>query len=419
MPTTETKGRFVAKIAKTGSCAAEASPTLTLPDGRRLEITPDGLFFRDADETQSVVAEFVDDATGARTPASNVWFRSTRPENFTADRDGNVTWHTKDGSSQIIATAAGISSSPILAIAASIPDDARTLTDDQIEREPYRKDPEAPSSVDELFLAVLADVDPPPEAGQLFVSTQTKGLAGRVEKVRDLGDHHFEVAFSNVDMGEVLPNLTIDESFDLGSGPVTIDPALAEDYDVSRTGTTHTFKRKDGTSAALRSAQAFSAAAEDDDGPCELDADKSALVKFESFDLGVDINPTFEIKGDAGHLEHLTFEMNPVATLAVGFTVQQAFDFEIECAFKLFEPRRPFPGLVGLVLGAQAPVSIVVKAAGKLTLASAKVQATTTLRGHAKIGRRLPGVGPMRPRRGRDHVRPGHRSEDDDAGSAH
>jgi hypothetical protein len=384
VPSKDSNGRFVAKIPGSGPCAAEASASFTV-GRRRLEIAPAaGLLFTEVDQVRSVDATFVDDATGARTPASAVWFRSTNADNFSVTRSGQVTARAKNGSSQIIASAEGITSAPLLAVVVGLNPETITLTDDQILSGPDAIDTDGADPFDDRFTAVLTDE---PQVGALYVSVGDKGLVGRVESFQKTASG-YEVMFVQVPLDDAVPELTIDESFDLGMAPISLSDA-AGDFNVTRSGTTLTFEEK--SPSAAPGAMRVAAADEEPSGPCKASGGLSSPVKFTPIKAKININPNVEFSEVEGRFAGMRITADPVIEIEHGVTIQSAFNFSIKCEFDLYEYRKPVPGFLGFILGFQVPIGFTFTVGGKMTLAGLTIKKVTTLKAHAALGVACPG----------------------------
>jgi hypothetical protein len=379
-------------MARKTTCAAESSPRYVVAATRRLELSaPEALFFSEPGQVRSVEATFVDDATGARTPATGVWFSSSNPDAFSVGRDGSVTALVDDGSSQVIATAEGISSAPLLAVAATVPDGAVLIPDEAIVSGPTTND--EPPTLDSKFTAVIRGIDDTPKIGQIFISTGEIGLAGRVVDFSQIDSSAYEFTFEQVSALDAFPELTIDESFDLGMAPIDVDPVIAAGYDITRSGTTHTFTKKGVDASAMRTASSTPSVT-DEEGPCELKYPETAsLAKFDLLKVQLDINPRFDLDVDGGRIKHVMIEASPTVTITNSVAIQAAFNITLECSLKIAEHQRPLPGPIGLLAGGQLPLSIVMTAGGKFTLASIKFTEKTTLAGLARVTLTCPETG--------------------------
>ena len=142
----------------------------------RVEIQQTGLVLNDITASKQLSAVAYD-GQGSEVRAPIQW--SSTQTAISVDANGKVTATTDNGSSQIIASAEGIKSAPLIALVTTFPADAVLLTDAQIVGEPMETDPAAAPSFDNTYQVVLTGVTAP-AIGALLIDTESKAVGGQV-----------------------------------------------------------------------------------------------------------------------------------------------------------------------------------------------------------------------------------------------
>jgi hypothetical protein len=378
-------GRFFASARKSGPCAGERSPTISVPQGR-VEIAPAGVFFSQPNETKQLeVVGFGAQADPA--PLSQAWFSSSNPAVISVTRSGLATAVVANGSAQIVAAVGGIESAPVLGTVTPLPDGAVPLTDEQIVGDPAETTPDAEPSFDNTLSVVLSGV-PRPAVGTLLINAGSKPVIGRVRAVEDLGAEQFRVTLGQVGLDEAFPELAIDEVMDLSNAPVDINPDIAAAYDVLRTGDTFRFTPKPGGTRATAAPVPFSLRPFD---KCEAEfsPDSQSLpVRLTAPPaFSTSINASLDVVSTAANgLERFVLKVEAKASIELGLVLTAAVEGKATCTAKLFVIRAPIPLPLGLLITGQVPVGVGFEAGGKLTVADVGVGVKAELKGNAEIG---------------------------------
>lgn len=321
-------------------------------------------------------------------------WRSNTPAQIGVDATGRITAQVASGSSQITAEAGGVSSAPLLAVAAPLPAGAMALSDAQIVGNPEATDPNATPSFANTYRVVLTGVAAP-TVGQLLINTESKPVGGRVVAVQAAGGQS-TVTLQLVSLREMLPNLNIRQTLDLSRAPVIIDPKIATTYDVQRSGNTWRFTPRPGALAATRKTalgqRGVPQAASPGIGPfadCE-----ATLTGLNALPIQLDQPPVFsltqtlalDLVATAGSLERLVARGSVGVTYDGTLEVMVAYEGSVSCEQEVATIRLPVGGIFSLAVGGLVPIKIGFEAGGKLTLASAKLGLKAEASTEARLG---------------------------------
>lgn len=315
-----------------------------------------------------------------------VW-TSTRPDQVAVDGAGVVRAIVANGSSQITAHVAGVSSAPLLVLATPAAPGATLVTDAEIVGAPIESTPDAPPSENNTFSVVLRGV-PPPAIGSLLINTESQPVAGRVLAVAVNG------ADTTVTMGiaslpELFPDLVIDEILDLANAPVTVAPALDAAYRVERTGNTFTFTPRPGASvspAAGRSDPLVTGTRALFPYECETDVGLPVQLSTRPV-FSVTVNPTLDVHyTPTGGLQRFILRAQPTIKVEGGVSLTAAFEGKISCSVDLFVYRVPVGGPLSAVIGGLVPVGVGFELSGKLTVATLGLGSKLEARTNVAIG---------------------------------
>jgi hypothetical protein len=391
IPTTLEKGKFYARTSTVGDCASERSVTLQLPL-RRIEITPSGLFFTATDQTRQLSASaFAPDGQPLSVPASVFW-SSSDPSVISVDRNGLARSMVANGSAQIVASVGGVRSAPVLAVVTPVAEGAVLLSDGNIATPPAETDPDASPSFANT-LTVVVDGISAPSVGDLLINTGDVPLAGRVVSVEDLGDGRFRLVLANVSLDEAFPDLDVNETFDLGHAPITVNPEITDGYDVSRSGTVFTFRPKTASPpSGVRAAGAVGTRAlppifED----CEVETTPSSdslPIKLGAPPLfEIDVNPSVEfVSTITDGFQRFVIRARPQITFEGGVEVTAEFEGKIECKVELFTFTVPVGGPLSVFISGLVPVGLGMEVGGKLTVADVAVGSKAVVNGDLSLG---------------------------------
>ncbi len=319
-----------------------------------------------------------------RPVADPITWTSTRPDQVDVDGAGVVRAGVANGSSQITAHVAGVSSAPLLVIATAAAPGATLVTDAEIVGPPVETTPAAPPSVNNTYTVVLRGV-PPPAVGALLINTGSQPVAGRVLAVAVAGADT-TVTLGLATLPELFPDLVIDEILDLANAPIAIDPSLDAAYRVARAGNTFTFTPRPGASvspAADRSQSPLVGTRALFPYTCETDVGLPVQLSTPPI-FSVTVSPTLDLRyTPTGGLQRFIVRAQPTVKVEGGITLTAAFEGKVTCTVDLFVYRVPVGGPLSMVISGLVPVGVGFELSGKLTVAtlglSVKEEATTNL----------------------------------------
>lgn len=386
----------------------------SIPVVARVAIDQTGLVLTQAGAFRQLSAK----ATDAAGNVLNVpiGWSASRPANIAVDGSGLASAVSANGTSQIIASAGGVSSAPLLAIVTPVAPGAILLTDAQIVGEPVETTPDAVPAFTNTYQVSLTGVAAP-TIGDILINTESKMVAGRVVTVNSSGNPSI-VTLGLLTLREMFPTLDIDETIDMTNAPVSIPADIAAAYDVVRSGDTYTFTPKAGATGAGAAAVSKGAALPNTslkgpavngirrDGPVGT----SALPPFTNCEttitgrgpgaplpivlsapplFSVSINPTLDFKYNAAGaqgVERFIVRAKPTIKIEGGVNVVAAFEGKVECKAELIVYQVPVGGVLALIIGGLVPVGVGIEAGGKITLATMGIGSKVELIADAKAG---------------------------------
>jgi hypothetical protein len=359
----------------------------------RIEIAASGMLLTSGGETRQLAVRAFDAAGNELPPPDNVTWSSSRAGSISVDNRGVARAEAAHGSAQLVATAGGVTSPPLLAVAAQPAGGVMLLSDAQIAGDPTDSDPTAAPGFDNTYRVTLAG-GPVPAAGALVLGTGSKPVAGRVVAVDTNGPQPVLV-MQLVPLRELLPQLTINEVIDLRNAVATINPDIAATYDMTRSGDTYTFTPKPaasrlerpharpgerrlaavGTRALTPFNECKPSFSLSDDAPLPISL--SAPPTF-----SITLAPTLDYELSFGDLERFVVKAEPVFKIEGGVTITSSFEGKIECTAQFGDLRIPVGGFLSFIAAGIVEFGVSMEAGGKFTLVSmgvtSKVESTTT-----------------------------------------
>ncbi len=395
------------------SLRAASSPVVT-----RVEIDQTGLMLTQTGNTKQLTAR----AFNAQGSAINVplTWTSSKPAIISVNSSGLATAASNNGASQIVASAGGISSAPLLAVVTQPVAGALLLSDSQIVGEPVETTPNAVPSFTNTYRVSLTGIAAP-AIGAILINSESKAVAGRVVAV-DTMSNPMVVTLGLVSLREMFPTLEINETIDMANTPVSIPADIAAAYNVVRTGNTFVFTPKVGQAsrAAMPVSAASAAKAIAVPGapakagpvsglPVAPALGTSALPPFTSCEttitgvggegaplpfalsapplFSVTISPTLDlVNTTANGLERFVINAEPTIKVEGGLSVAAAFEGKIECKAELFTFRVPVGGPLSFVISGLVPVGVGIEAAGKVTVATMGIGTKIEVKAKGKAG---------------------------------
>lgn len=268
------------------------------------------------------------DADGNALPDAEITWRTDDRSVVTVSPEGRLEAATDVGWTQVRAVADGVSSDPMLAWVARVPDGALLFDDRQLVEGPTQVGGPAPVTTGTRFEVVLDDV-PVPAPGVVVLAAQDAPVAGKVvsaSKVAKGVAIELEVA--------PLPELFIDVALELHDrGVVEVTPQPAGEFELA----------------------GFD---------CESAVTPTGGWPVPDFVLGVTDQITVDrdvvIDLQARELQRVLLELRGVLRLDVAGTVQfpLKLDTSLECRRRMGLLKFPFPGVFALLLATKVPLGV-------------------------------------------------------------
>lgn len=344
----------------------------------RVVIDQSALLLVQAGQNKALSATALD-ASG-RTLGVPVTWTSSRSASIAVDAAGTAT-AVGDGSSQIVASAGGVRSAPLLGLVARPAAGAILLTDQQIVGEPKESVPGASPAFGNTYQVTLQNIAAP-ASGAIMLSTESKAVAGRVKAV-DTVAGQTTVTLSLVPLREIFPTLSIRETIDLSQAPVDIPAAVLASHDVKRVGDTWTFTPKPVSAAKavpLRERALAGAVGTYALPPFEsCEPSFTAPIAGGALPFALSTPPTFSLTFNASldlaydpteGLQRFVVRGAPVFNVEAGVTALAAFEGKAECKVTLAVYRIPIAGALSVFFSGLAPLGVGLDVGGKVTLAS-------------------------------------------------
>jgi hypothetical protein len=386
---------LAAVIAACGGGSNTAAPAAVVAT---VEIRETGALLQQTGEMRQLTA-VARDAQGDELDVPIEW-SSGKPAVIGVDATGQLRAMTAAGSSQIIASAQGVRSAPLLAVVTTPAAGAVMVSDEQVLGEPLETDPNAAPSLANTYRVTLGGVAPP-ALGTLLVGTGSKAVAGRVLAVDASIAGQATVTLARVPLPVLFPHLQLDEVFDLSIGAATYSDAVLAHYTVERVGNTHTFTPKLGVAQNARREHALAGAVGTRQlrelGPLECDDSAVTGLIGDPPPLPVQlsapplftftVHPTLEVRyTPGGQLERWVVKAQPKLDAQIGVKAALVFEGKLTCKIELFVLPVPVGGALSLVFGGLVPIGAGFEFGGKITLASLELTTKVEASAAAEIG---------------------------------
>ena len=369
--------------------------TAPAPVVATVEIEQKGALLQQAGETRQLSA-VARDAQGNALDVPIAW-SSGKAAVIAVDAAGKLTASSAAGSSQIVASAQGVRSAPVLAVVTQPAAGSVLVSDAQVLGEPVETDPNAAPSMANTYRVTLSGDVPAPALGTLLVGTGSKAVAGRVVAVDSSVAGQTTVTLGLVPLPVLFPNLQLDEVFDLSMAAVIYSDEVLAHYTVQRMGDTHTFTPKPGVQQARERMQArgpvgtrraLGAFSCDDSSITGVAGDSPLPVQLAAPpQISITVAPSVDWHIVDGSLDRFIVKAEPKLTIAAEVKVGLVFEGKLSCATELFVIAFPAaPGALSLVLSGLVPVGAGFELSGKLTLAEAKFTANVEAKAQTQVG---------------------------------
>jgi hypothetical protein len=369
-----------------GSSAPPEQPAVVA----RLQITPgSALITGGAGATQQLSAQ-VFDTNGDALDVPVSW-SSSRPDQLAIGAGGLLTAQAAVGSAQITATAGGVSSAPLLALAAVPAPGVVVVDDTNLVGDVVDTDTNAEPSADNTYQVTLAGV-PAPAVGTLMLGRGDKPLAGRVAASTSMGAQTL-VTLQLVPLDELFADLRIDEVIDLSRGEVELPADVLARFDVVREGNTWRFTPKPGaTTTTSTREQRTSFSGTVDLLPfrdCKFTfADVgSPPVSVNSPSFTLTVNPTLDAAySSAGGLERLVVGASPQVSFGANLKATAKLSGDLKCKLELLSFPVPIGGALSMFIGGKVPVGVGFEWSASTEFASFTAGARADARADARAG---------------------------------
>lgn len=364
----------------------------------RLEIVQTGLLLQANGQARQLTA-IAFNANGERVERAIAW-ASSKPGTLAVDGNGLVRAASASGSAQIVATADGVRSAPLLGLVATPAADVRLVDDVDVLSDPVETDPAAaPSDTNTYRVTLAARVAP--AVGQRFFGTGSRAVAGEVQAVRPVAGG-FEVTFMLVPLNELLPGLRIQERLETVPSLADVAPDIAATYTVTQTGDRFVFTPRARPLAPpagrLRTQAATPVGTFAFNKGCEPSFTGTApnvplpitMSLPPVFSLAV--KPSLDLSLGDGE-QRIVLLAEPQVDLQGQITATAAFEGKIECKADVLLVKLPVGGPISFFVGGLMPVGFGFEIAGKVTVADFGIGVTNTTRALAQAGLVCPAGG--------------------------
>jgi hypothetical protein len=358
-----------------------------------VEILETGALLQAVGETRQLSA-VARDAQGNVLDVPMAW-SSGKATVVGVDAAGKLTATSGAGSSQVVASAQGVRSPPLLVVVAQPAVGSVPVTDAQVLGEPVETDPNAAPGLAETYHVTLTGVAPP-ALGTLLVGTGSKAVAGRVVAVDNSVPAQVKVTLAVVPLAELFPTLQLDEVFDLSAAPVIYPDAVLAHYTVERVGNTHTFTPKATVSQDTRRERPLAGAVGtrelgpfncNDRAVTGLVGDPPPLpVQLTAPPvISITISPSLDIRWGDG-VKRFVVKAEPMLKFASEVKASIAFEGKVTCKGEFLIFPIPVGGVFSFALSGLVPVGAGFEFGGKITLASIKLTSNVEAGAKAEIG---------------------------------
>jgi hypothetical protein len=357
----------------------------------RVEIVQTGLLLGTTGQTRQLQA-IAYNARGERIDRAISW-SSSRTAALAVDGNGLVRAASASGSAQIVATAEGVRSAPLLGLVAAPAPGVRLVDDVDVLSNPVDTDPTAaPSDTNTYRVTLAARVAP--VVGERFFSTGSRAVAGEVQAVQPVPDG-FEVTFVLVPLTELLPGLRIEERLETVPSLADLAPDIAAAYTVAQTGDRFVFTpraaplappagRLQPQAATPVGTFAFNEGCETSftgtSPEVPLPITMSAPPVF-----SLAIKPSLDLSLGEGE-QRVVLLAEPQVDLRGSITATAAFEGKVTCKTRVFSFKLPVGGAISFFVGGVLPVGFGFEIGGRVAVADIGIGVANTTRALAQAG---------------------------------
>jgi hypothetical protein len=351
-----------------------------------LAIAPSALLFAAAGEKQQLKAYAVD-ADGKRTEVSAT-FTTSNPSIAAVTPAGLATGGTTIGSAQIVATSAGLTSAPVLALRATPAAGALLVDDSQVIGAIEPMNPAAPYQTGWQYRVRLRGATPSP--GQVVLATGGAPVGGRVVSVAGAGSD-VDIVLELIPVAEMFDQITMTERLPLEHATLAVSTSLRNGFrlEPKQAGGIRLEARQNAryeASAAQPPLNSTQVEQEFDLGPFECKAEVPPGFVFpltvDVFSFELDPNLTFDVAFNNGTFQRAVVTGTIAPRITASPRITGALEAKAECKIQLATLHLPIGGPLSLILGGQVPLGVGFEIGAKATFGQigfdAFVQAAVT-----------------------------------------
>src|SRR5688572_15595426 len=345
-----------------------------------VEIEQTGLLLTETGQTRQLRARVIDvNDNPMNVPAT--WSSSTNGSaaatHISVSSDGVAT-AVSIGISQIVASAGGIQSAPLLATYNTVASGAILLTDANIVGDPVPTDPNAPPDPANTFDVTLTGVAAP-VVGEIVVNTESKIVAGRVTAAVTSGTET-KVTLEQLPIPELFPELEFREVIDLSRTGIAFEGEILSEYNIERVGNSYSFTPK----PTAQKISAFKPTLLKCKSDQSLGGDIE-LVERPKFTLTLDPTLDIELRRLTG-VERFVLAAKPKLDAQVKLKLTGNLAAKVGCEWYLGILRPPIGGPMGSVIGMQFPVRLEFEASAQASSPTLLLGAKLDVSSSAQFG---------------------------------
>lgn len=371
------------------ACLTTRSPE---PLPARIVVTPSSFILTKAGESVQLRAQVLDDKGKVIEGIPVTW--SSSDDGVAAVEDGLVTSVTDLGSVQVIATAEGVSSVPVLGILAKPAENATLIGDEHVSAkeagtvlEPV--DPTAEYGLGWQYRVTLQSIAPP-QIGTVLLNTGELPIGGRVIEASQNGDL-VTVMLEVVSPGELFQNLSISEVIPLDNAELRLEETLRQKAEVEKLADgSYQIEMRD-LQIGFDALTPQQAATSFNLGPfqCKVEAQTftPAMLGLAQGSIKVSFKPnlTFAFVYD-DELKKLAVIGDPKVEVKVSPMLSTEFNGKIECNLALTSVKLPIGGPLSLLFGGNVPLGVGFELAAKTVVAQVGYQLILAAQAHIELG---------------------------------
>jgi len=347
-----------------------------------VEIEQTGLLLTETGQKRQLRARVID-TNGNPMTKTVTWTTTTggsvNGARISVSADGLATANG-NGIAQIVATADGVASLPLIGVVTPVAPDSILLTDAQIVGDPRSPDPNAAFDPGKSYDITLTDIATP-AVGAILINTESKPVAGRVLAATANGVQS-SVTLEVLPIPTLFPALEIREIIDLSQADLVVEDELRETYDIKRVGKNYVFVKKPGTQKLGRVAASKAEFECESDGGLNID-----MPPVFSFSLDPKLDVQFGFNG----LERLVVSLDPTFVAQIGLIGELGFNTSVTCELEVGTFRPRIGGAFSFLAGVTIPWGMGFKFENKVAAMSMELSAAWQSSAKLELGLDCPG----------------------------